>query len=170
MQRGDHRPGRKQPRQYRYAPAHTQLRRRAAWIAALLCGVIAFSAWWLIGYGADYVAARATSSELRELYRAAPEATTAQPTASPAAETLPPQTATPAPAPTETKLPEVRYPNNPYALVSSRFQQRRREYGDMVGWLTIDGLLDEAVVQRDNIYYLTRDVSGRDNVNGALPL
>lgn len=34
--------------------------------------------------------------------------------------------------------------------------------------MTIDGLLDEAVVQRDNEYYLDRDFRGYHNVNGAL--
>ena len=39
---------------------------------------------------------------------------------------------------------------------------------DVCGWLTIDEMIDEAVVQRDNAYYLNRDYRGYHNVNGAI--
>ena len=54
-------------------------------------------------------------------------------------------------------------------LVStSRFEKIRRMNDDIVGWLKIDGMVDEAIVQRDNEYYLKRDYRGYHNVNGAL--
>lgn len=44
----------------------------------------------------------------------------------------------------------------------------RRQNDDIIGWLTIKDLLDEAVVQRDNQYYLDRDYRGYHNKNGAI--
>jgi len=139
-----------------------------------LCAVIAFSAWHLVSYAADYAAARRTSGELREMYY--------EPTGEPLAAMIslpteqpqltPPVTQTAAPQPSPTRIPDrlpvVRYPDNPLVQVTERFARLRGEYADVVGWLTIDGLLDEAVVQRDNIFYMTRDFRGRSNVNGAL--
>ena len=52
--------------------------------------------------------------------------------------------------------------------VSPRFRTLREKNGDIVGWLTIDGLFDTAVVQRDNSYYLTHDALGKRNINGAV--
>ena len=72
-------------------------------------------------------------------------------------------TATPA-----LRLSPVKYPNNYYANVRSRFQKLRRQNADIVGWITIEDLLDEAVVQRDNEYYLRRDYRGYHNSNGAI--
>lgn len=64
---------------------------------------------------------------------------------------------------------EVRnWPDNPERRISAAFQKLRKRNRDIVGWLTIPGLLDQAVVQRDNSYYLKRDYLGYHNVNGAL--
>lgn len=65
-------------------------------------------------------------------------------------------------------LSPVNYPDNYYANVRSRFQKIKRENADIIGWLTIKDLLDEAVVQRDNDYYLRRDYKGYHNSNGAI--
>ena len=65
-------------------------------------------------------------------------------------------------------LPPQTYPQNPYRLISERFRKLRRQNEDIVGWLTIDGLLSEAVVQRDNTYYLRRDYRGCHHENGAI--
>jgi len=66
------------------------------------------------------------------------------------------------------KLKAVTYPTNPKATPSLRFQTLRLECPDAVGWLTIKGMLDETVVQRDNIFYLDHDPKGKTNANGAL--
>ena len=66
------------------------------------------------------------------------------------------------------RCPPSGIPINPYATVSSRFRKLRQQNGDIVGWLKIEGMLDEAVVQRDNAYYLARDYRGYHNVNGAI--
>ena len=44
----------------------------------------------------------------------------------------------------------------------------REENRDLVGWLTIDGVLDLPVVYRDNSYYLTHDFSGEKNAAGTI--
>lgn len=163
---------RKQLRQYVYAPGGNRQRHQRMLTVALAC-VMAFSAWQLISYGADYVSAKSASNELRKLYHE--ETETQEPTQTPV------PTATPSPTPTlapeETLLPtatpatelqSVRYPSNPYSAISSTFTKLRRQNEDIVAWLTIPDLLDEAVVLRDNSYYLKRDYRGYHNVNGAL--
>ena len=44
----------------------------------------------------------------------------------------------------------------------------REENRDLVGWLTIDGVLDLPVVYRANSYYLTHDFSGEKNAAGTI--
>lgn len=175
MQRG-HIPGqnrteRKQQREYRFVPAARRRKGQMLLCAVLLLCVMVFSAWQLISYAVDYFAAQNASDQLRALYYEATDEPAATPTPSPEptpTATLPPQ-ATQPPTPTPaTALQALKYPGNPYAAVSSRFQKIRRQNADIIGWLTIDDLLDEAVVQKDNTYYLRRDYKGYHNVNGAL--
>ncbi|MGN0779835.1 MAG: class B sortase [Aristaeellaceae bacterium] len=133
----------------------------------------------LAGYGMDYAASRQASAALHDAYYAtdtpAPaDAVTPLPTASPSPSPTPsPASAeqadiTPEPAVASTQLEAVAYPDNPYSIKRSKFDKVRRQNSDIVGWLTIDNLLDEAVVQRDNSYYLRRDYLGYHNVNGAI--
>ena len=84
--------------------------------------------------------------------------------------TVPPATQVPrvTAEPAGERLAPGTYPGNPYLAVSPRFQALREKNGDIVGWLTVDGLIDTAVVQRDNVYYLTHDALGQQNVNGAV--
>ncbi|MBQ7053527.1 MAG: class B sortase [Clostridia bacterium] len=104
----------------------------------------------------------------------APPQAGAAPENAPAAQEsiLPQESAAPvaSPAPTEkpSYLVPMDYPKNPYAKVTNRFAKLQRQNKDIVGWLKIDGLIDEAVVQRDNEYYLRRDYLGYHNVNGAV--
>ncbi len=39
---------------------------------------------------------------------------------------------------------------------------------DAVGWLTIDGVVDQPIVYRDNTFYLTHDIDQMNNVCGAV--
>lgn len=79
------------------------------------------------------------------------------------------QTAVPTASPDPyATLPPVSYPNNRYKTVTTRFTRLQRQNRDIVGWLNVDGLLDTAVVQRDNEYYLRRDYLGYHNENGAI--
>ncbi|MBR3739741.1 MAG: class B sortase [Clostridia bacterium] len=68
----------------------------------------------------------------------------------------------------EAYLPAQSYPLNRYGIIYSRFEKLRRQNKDIIGWLTIVDMLDQAVVKRDNEYYLRRDSLGYHNVNGAL--
>lgn len=168
---GQNENGRKKQREYRYTPSGEKHKRLTILYAVILACVMIFSAWQLIAYAVDYFAARQASDELRELYYEATSEPTAPPTEAPTPEptaTLPPE-ATQPPTPTPaTMLEAMHYPGNRYAAISSRFAKIRRQNSDIIGWLSIEGLLDEAVVQRDNTYYLRRDYRGYHNVNGAL--
>ena len=162
-------------RYYCYVPDdHGRHKRvRTACTAALAC-VLAFSVFRLGAYGMDYMSSRCTSDELREAYYQAlaeetesPEPIPATATPTPAATPKPQATPTPTATP-RTMLTKVSYPDNPYATISSRFRKIRRQNSDIIGWLTIPELIDEAVVQRDNSYYLRRDYRGYHNNNGAI--
>lgn len=164
----------------------------------MLCGIclivmLVFSVVNLVDYGLDYMRAKNNAAALRELYYQGdkqaeedPGATavstaepTAEPTAVPTPEPLDELTNTdllaqqsfelPEASPTpRTRLEKVNYPGNPHRLVSSDFQRLRRQNSDIVGWLKIEGVIDEVVVQRDNSYYLRRDYRGYHNTNGAI--
>ncbi len=156
-------------------------RRKVRWgrVLVVLLGlaVAIFGLVKLIGYGVDLLSSRRTAEDLREVYYADPtfepipvtEAPTLTP--SPTPEETPAVTPTPTAAPTPSpipRLPSVGYPNNPKLTVSSRFKALRKESKYIVGWLTIHRMLDEAVVQRDNVFYMDHDALGNQNVNGAL--
>ena len=129
----------------------------------------------LIGYLGDLHAARKTSREMQSVYYDAPSDTplpvTAEPSvmptpASAAGETTAPEmTGGPSPVP---YLEAMGYPYNAGLTVSSRFKALRKESRYIMGWLKMGGLLDEPVMQRDDVFYLTHDASGRDNVNGSI--
>lgn len=161
-------------RRYSYHPGTDKQRRLAIHIASAMCAVAAAVCLWEIGaYALDYFTSRQASEELRDLYYAeSPTPTQELTTIAP-----PPPTATPEPdasataAPTRApaqRLTSVTYPHNPFALVRERFKTLREVNTDIVGWLRIDNLLDEAVVQRNNTYYLTHDSTGAENTNGAV--
>ena len=155
----------------------------------LVCvGVMVFCVVALARYFGDAAGAAQVSRQLREEYQQAlAQANTDTLTDTPAPRTVeeivptaaPQTTAASTPAPT-LELPDsaydaasertrlTAYPDNPKLTVSSHFTSLRKRNDDIVGWLTIEGLLDEAVVQRDNEYYLTRDYLGYHNVTGAL--
>ena len=167
----------KKGRIYRFKP-DCKTPQTGTLIGLCLCAaVFVFSAIQLLAYAADYISARNASEALRSTYYAEQEAA---PATSPPANT-PAATATltptdipaeiPSPVPTATPQPRLEaapYPYNPYRIISSRFTKLRRQNSDIIGWLTINDLLDEAVVQRDNEYYLDRDYRGYHNKNGAL--
>lgn len=136
----------------------------------LTCSVL------LIRYFVSISASRRASRELEKIYTAAvTEQPTLQPTAvfSPVPTFKAPEiTQTPLPLPTATPgvnaiWPSV-YPNNPTLRVSSVFYELQRQNPDIVGWLKIDGVLEEPVLQRDNEYYLTHNVRHEKSVTGAL--
>ena len=141
----------------------------------------------LIGYFGDMLSSRNTNEGIREIYYAeatetpmpvteAPETVWVTPEITPVPETpvitetsvsvvIETQAPTPEPA---RKLESILYPGNPYLKVDNRFKHLQKESKHIVGWLNIDRLIDEAVVQRDNAFYLDHDIYGKENVNGAL--
>lgn len=143
---------------------------------AVLLLVLVVSTVNLISYAADYAASVRASENLREIYHSTDAPTeTALPTDTPVPTDTPAPTDTPEPVVTQTPQPTVQthlsamsYPDNPYAVASDRFRRLRSQNADIIGWISVDRLIDEAVVQRDNSYYLKRDYLGYHNVNGAL--
>ncbi len=61
-----------------------------------------------------------------------------------------------------------KYIGNEQMLIQERFTPLRHQNKDIVGWLSIEGVVDEPVFQRDNSYYLTHDATGTKNPTGAL--
>lgn len=156
--------------------------------ACVLTCVLVYSAAQLISYATEYFAAKRVSDELREIYYASdttdvpsvqtqitvptslpdvPEATMAVATDTPLPATDAPAGETPRPA-LRKQLEPIPYPGNPFAVVNDRFKALQKQNKDIIGWLKADYLIDEAVVQRDNTYYLDRDYLGYHNKNGAL--
>lgn len=164
---------------YDFVPYRHKKRQRAVLMAALAC-LLVFNLVKLGGYIGDYASSRRTSDDLRAAYYDALDEETVPPSTAPTAVPLTPTPSpvpamvvdtTPEPAPTQTPhvmLQALPYPGNPYGIISSRFQKVRQQNSDIVGWLTVPGLLDEAVVQRDNSYYLRRDYRGYHNDNGSI--
>lgn len=165
-------PRQNRPRRYGQK-SRSRLFRRGRLLAALLGAVLlVFGVVKLIGYGRDWLAARNTSRELQTVYYDAPTdapvPATAEPTSAPTpAPTEAAQTPAPSPSPVP-RLAEISYPGNPNLTVSSRFKALRRQSKYIMGWLSMGGLLDEPVVQRDDTFYLTHDALGQENVNGAI--
>lgn len=134
-------------------------------ISSALC---AFGVAQLIGYGVDLMEARQAKRELNALYERLPEGTKQVEVAAP-------------PLPGDfsaeeqvqrwdqgSDLPPIPYPGNPVLTMDVRFDAVRQKNPDIVGWLSVGGLLREPVVQRDNEFYMTHDDRGRRNENGAI--
>lgn len=155
--------GRKKKRRFFRDATKGQKSRAGLLLLALLCiAVGSTAAVRLAGYIGDYAKSRRAAQEMRRLYYA--EET---PAMSPAAAQHAPSPA-PEAMPEPAVLEKVPYPQNPNAMVQPKFQALQQKNGDVVGWLKIGTSLDEAVVQRDNVYYLTRDWQEQKNSNGAL--
>lgn len=137
----------------------------------------------LVRYFVDIGRARSASDELRRTYAASqtlPEETAVPAPAETAVETAVPEpVSTPEALPTQTQQPAetaadfasqwaAGYANNPQLRISESFQKLRQQNRDVVGWLSIAEVLDEPVLQRDNSFYLTHDASGQKNATGAL--
>ena len=98
---------------------------------------------------------------------ALPEQETPAPPAGTPEPEMPAETAPPVTGPLR-RLAEQGYPGNPGRIVSTRFQPLRKQNPDIVGWLTIGSMVDEAVVRRDNEYYMDHNAKGDADVSGAI--
>ena len=163
-----------------------------------VCAVIfVTSATLLIRYYSDIAASRSASAQLNQLYQSAQDSAftpatapsavpTAVPSAAPSAtpaSTLPAETvSTAAPQPAAITLSAsgaagdlsveelwpTTYPDNPRLDVSSVFDELQERNRDIIAWLKIDDELEEPVVQRDNVFYLTHNALQQESVTGAL--
>lgn len=160
-----------------------------ALIAACAC-VFVISAVLLIRYYADIASSRNASAQLSDIYQAAQESSpaTSVPSAAPSAAPSASPTLTPTPVSSVEPLstassvllsasadnltaeevwPTI-YPDNPRLTVSSVFDELQARNRDIVAWLNIEGELQEPVVQRDNVFYLTHNALQQESVTGAL--
>lgn len=146
-------------------------------VAVFSCFLILYGSVRLILYTADLSASRDTARELQQMHNqeepetesvTRPPEPSALPSISPIAlpESLIP-TETPQPEEDEDALQPLAYPNNPDLKISERFKKLRKKGKYIIGWLSFDQV-DEAVVQKDNTYFLTHDAKGKKNSNGAI--
>ena len=170
-------PRQRRSRRYRRHSRFGHVRWGRVLVALAGGAVLLFGLVKLIGYGVDLLSSHHTSEKLQTIYYAdstnepilVAEAPVYTPVPTPVE--TPVETATAMASPTQSpipRLPAVGYPGNPSLTVSSQFKALRKESSYIVGWLSIHRMLDEAVVQRDNVFYLDHDVMGNSNVNGAL--
>ena len=68
-----------------------------------------------------------------------------------------------------TSTARTHYPGNPNWDVDPKINElQNTKNKDIVGWIEIPNLINEAVVQRDNSHYLDHDALGNKNPSGAL--
>lgn len=145
-----------------------------------LCVIVFCTCLFLLArYAFDIALSRSASKQLEEIHSSAQEQTVS-PTVAHTPELSPALTETPAPArpataskrsgsqPSAAELWPTTYANNPTLRVASTFYQLQAQNEDIIGWLKIDGVLEEAVLQRDNEYYLTHNALNQRSVTGAL--
>lgn len=65
-------------------------------------------------------------------------------------------------------LPFVTYPDNNPPVIQERFLKLCKKSKYIIGWLTAGKIIDEAVAQKDNRYFLKRDINGNKNGNGCV--
>ena len=152
---------------YRYVSKKRQTIEKIAMVGCVAVFIVC--AWLLIDYYGQKTAHDRQNQALEEMYLASddvqPEEQEKEEEATPA----PVQETTPAPVSANADpARQSSYPDNPNKTVSSRFAELRQTYPDIVGRLKIDGVISEYVVQRDNEYYLRRDISGKTNSNGTI--
>lgn len=61
-----------------------------------------------------------------------------------------------------------RYPKNEMLMLNETVREMRETNPDIIGRLTIPGVLDEIVVQSNNVFYLTHDSTGSFSASGAV--
>ena len=163
------------PAQQKPRPAQQRKKLLCLFLAVLACALVVWGAVGLIRYFSDLSASRQTAAELRNIYdqpALATEAPAADVTAVPVPPPAVPATEVPVPAETPVPadyglLPSVPYPYNSVLHVADRFRDLQRKGKYIVGWLRMDSV-DEPVALKDNSYFLTRDATGKKNVNGAI--
>ena len=143
---------------YHYASQKKRYRRLP--LALLLVGVAAFlyGAVRLGGYIASSIQAKQVSQQVNALYEEAPEET-----AAPVQEVY---LADDEPEEAEAALLDT------YQYIAPLRRQKLdslwQQNNDLVAWLTIDGVVSQPVVYRDNSYYINHDFYGKKSSAGTL--
>lgn len=151
-------------------------------IIAVCAVVFCVSGFHLVNYFSDIHQSRNSTESLREIYASGQTESTAIPqpvvTDAPAASPAPalyevnePVQVVEASAETPQNFADhwpSSYEQNPELIISESFNGLRAQNRDIVGWLNIEGVLDEPVMQRDNEFYLNHDATQKKNVTGAL--
>ena len=167
-----------QPRQ----PNDNQRNKMLITIGIIACTAVLIISLILLGrYLIDYALSKRMDAMLASQYHSqeaqnalpAVEAPLSQPILDPnrTADVLPidtPNVAAAAIGPRATYDPFGGYPGNPTRQVAEKFIGLQKTNKDICAWVSIDTVLDQAVVQRDNEYYLRRDYTGQANTNGAI--
>lgn len=160
-------------RNYRQTPL---VRKRFRWRVPLvyLCSaVLIFSVVMLTMYQAHSNENRAQQAELSARHKAELQqeqagetvaANTEAPTATPEVVSA---AASLTAAPLATTAPKQTF-FQVIGLTRSSLKSFVKQNDDTVGWLTIEGLVDQPVVYRDNSYYLTHDFNKHSNSCGAI--
>lgn len=158
-------------------PVRKRVRIPLRTVMLIVCAAVFVTCGFLLArYFSNIAISRQASQQLEEAYSEAMQSTeipvvTTSPTPEPTAVKAVAAVAAPAPTAhtlTAAELWPSKYPSNPTLRVSSVFYELQRQNEDIVGWLKIDGVLEEAVVQRDNSYYLTHNALRQRSVTGAL--
>lgn len=173
------------PKETKQETKTTEKRRRILClsIAVVSCLMIAYSGIQLIRYFSDLAASRQTGRELQQI-RDQAESGTDFPMLAKEKTVSPPPVLSPTPVAavqglqdTESLSPvskandgvlrPVSYPDNPKLEMSERFRKLRKKGKYIIGWISVDQV-DEAVVQKDNTFFLNHDALGKRNSNGAI--
>ncbi len=166
------RPTRQQPDHLiprRHSRRRKWRQRPARLLAFLGAGLAAAAAILLIHYIDQANQTRAEQAALRAVFRGAQPSAGPGSAASPSAEHAAGAAVTAAPssdAPVSSPAPA----SGGRPAMAERFLPLMRKNRDVVGWLSYPGIpeMDFPIVQRDNVYYLSRDFSGRDNISGSV--
>lgn len=150
-------------------------------ILILICSTIfAFCMVKLIGYFSDIAKSKSASHEITNEYRTSQELEPPVPTEAQQPPILSEDhldnfaqkndiTQLPSSAEKEASpLWPQTYANNLSLRISATFYQLQQKNPDIVAWLEIPGLVQEAVVLKNNQYYLTHNLLKEKSVTGAL--
>ena len=149
-------------------------------LIALVCALVGVVALvQLIGWGWNALSTWQTNRELRALREEAAQMTSAvtqapfmTPCAQPESTAVPGQATAPQRTPvqlvTVTPLPQEKIFHQLAGEMLPDMQALYQKNRDLVGWLSIPGVVDLPVVYRDNSYYLYRDFNGKESKSGTL--
>lgn len=156
-------------RQYRQTPmARKRSRLRPLLVCALVAGLI-FSVTGLTAYFIGSARSRTEQAELAATHRDGVAQEQATPGGPPTPSLTPVPTRGWAAAPGNSAAAK---PSTPFFQVIGLTRKAFRPFvsrnADAVGWLSIEGLVDQPIVYRNNTFYLNHDFNQHKNAGGAI--